>query len=768
MQHVFVSYAHEDRELCQRVVGALEASGLPVWWDDHLKPASSWDRQLESKLQQASVVIVVWTALSVQRDFVRSEAYRGYDSGKLIQLRMEDCDLPIGLDRIQAQDLLEWTGDTSDSRWRKVLSWIADFRNQARTQDEVTNEAIDLNPQASVLASTRRTLSSITDFLTNADRPWPLRRHVENQRALLSRDADFLSSTAHDLAFVGDIGVGKSTAINFIYGLLTTAGKEGGAKRGALEHGSGRVTLCEIHIQRHDRLGVRVVPLDPQEAHQLIADFCHAKWQSHHGHPADRGGGITSEFEKALRNMIGLPKTRDTEKKLFDPLDGVIASIQSEDQLRDVVLARLQLETRTTTERFFHGPTASPEGMLWLKNTFREFNFGLAPGMPLPARIEVLIPDFAANDHSLDLSVIDTKGVDKITIRKDLDTRLHNGRTTTVLCSRFPDAPGTSVQLLLTHLHDTFGDGLSEGRVCLLVLPRGAEALETTDGTGDRVTSVADGYAFKRDQVITELRAAGHADLPVLFFDAVADSPVEATSFLLSNIMRQRSRAADRLQLLCADVEETIRHHQDAALRAALSEAARRLTAFLAANADLGESQRPPFSLLLSTIRSVAHPQTVWASTRRHGDYDGLNAIHLIGVGASQDAANRSDRWWHSFNAFLRSVATEDELVAAKRALQQVADRAEVLRREFLDAVRSASDDTFVGPLSDAELWQRCIGEYGSGNGYKQRVADHLEAWFRERLNLDRELQEKINAAWKATVIKPLAQIAEEGPSNWR
>jgi hypothetical protein len=48
----------------------------------------------------------------------------------------------------------------------------------------------------------------------------------------------------------------------------------------------------------------------------------------------------------------------------------------------------------------------------------------------------------------------------------------------------------------------------------------------------------------------------------------------------------------------------------------------------------LGAREKLAYAEALSTIRGVRYASTLWAATRRKGEYSGLNIIHLIGVGA--------------------------------------------------------------------------------------------------------------------------------------
>ena len=65
MSHVFISYSHEDREVARRYASALEAAGLAVWWDDHLRSGEAFDEKIEAALRAASAVVVLWSKTSL-------------------------------------------------------------------------------------------------------------------------------------------------------------------------------------------------------------------------------------------------------------------------------------------------------------------------------------------------------------------------------------------------------------------------------------------------------------------------------------------------------------------------------------------------------------------------------------------------------------------------------------------------------------------------------------------------------------------------------
>ncbi|EPX85251.1 TIR domain-containing protein [Salipiger mucosus] len=122
---VMISYAREDRRYLEGVCAALEAEGIETWWDGAIAPGANWDAEIERALAEVDAVLVLWTPRSVGRDTVRNEADDARSRRKLLPLIMEPCKPPLFFRLAQAVDLSDWTGDTSDPEWRRVLDRIA-------------------------------------------------------------------------------------------------------------------------------------------------------------------------------------------------------------------------------------------------------------------------------------------------------------------------------------------------------------------------------------------------------------------------------------------------------------------------------------------------------------------------------------------------------------------------------------------------------------------------------------------------------------------
>ncbi len=625
------------------------------------------------------------------------------------------------------------------------------------------------NPQLGYLEMAEETLDAVNAFLSEEDHPWPLRRQMERRRDDLLKASSFLSRINHKVAFIGDIGVGKSTALSFLFDLLVPVSLADKAiNRVVLETGAGGTTICEVHVKKGPEFGISLLPMEDGELRQLVADLCAAKWGASHGGQKENSSsdsiGVSREAERAIRNMSGLVRRREMSdgKTIYhDPLQELAKSCSSEDEFRTRVLDLMQLADRTQRE-IWYDSASRKHPMEWVTETFKMVNNGRLKEVSLPRSIDLLVPEFGKSFGDLEITVIDTKGVDDVAVREDLDLRLKDSRTAVVFCSRFNDAPGTSARALLQHMRQTFSDRFDTGKVSILALPRAGEARAVKDDMGEHALTDAEGYTFKGMQVSGELAADDMPGVPMLFFNVEADDAAKVRGELFAQLSRMREAAAERLLDLCAAVEELIENHETQAMSAAVEEVASRLSSFLQANRRLGARERLAHVDAIATIRGVRYASTLWAATRRSGVYSGLNLVHQVGIGAARDARLRCNSWFKSLDAFLNALKADAGLALAEKTIEQIGKSAAASKATFIENAQRAGMEVYREPLTQSSIWLECASEWGRGPGFKTRVADRLDQWFGENAGLKEKLEEIATGFWEQLVISPLLHLSEE------
>lgn len=626
------------------------------------------------------------------------------------------------------------------------------------------------NPDRDTLQLAEETLSRATAFSRTANAPWPLQRQLERQNELLVTTARYLAHIAHNIAFVGEIGVGKSTALSFLYDLLLPV-KESAklTDRVLLEAGGGGTTVCEVCIGRGPEFGIVVQPMLDTELRQLVADLCTSKWrQSPQASPnQSKSVGIGREYERAIRNMAGLTTRRDTTPDggttRRDLLAELVVRCKSEDELRTTVLDAMQLPNRDQREIWFDSTqAASPH--TWLADCFKAINNGRHPDFLLPRSIDLIVPDFAAAEVGLDVTIIDTKGVDDLAVREDIDMRLRDPRTAIVLCTRFNDAPSQAVRVLLQHMRKTFPEQLAARKLSVLALPRSGEATSMKDDAGEFAIDDADGYELKLDQIRRTI--SGPEDdlhgIPFHFLNVEVNDPASVRSSILNQVARMRRTQSDRIRDLRTAIEDLIENHEIEAVNAAMEEIVTQLRAFLASNSELSPKRQDAHRKALAAVNQVHHA-TLWASARRNGQYSGLSIGHQTGIGAARDGYLRTDDWFKGVQMRLNEMKDNPGLHPARNAISQIEHSVLASRTVFADALQTAGVEVYREPLLQAnDLWTECAQQWGRGTGFRSRVHDRIAGWFEDRADLQDELESVTKVLWNNKVVQPILRLVKE------
>ena len=118
---IFISYSHQNRDFAARLADAMTAHGLRVWWDRDLIAGTEFADVIEAQLDGARVVVTLWSAESVKSAFVRDESARALRADKLLPLRIEDVELPLGFGQTHTLDLIGWAGESDSANLQHLL-----------------------------------------------------------------------------------------------------------------------------------------------------------------------------------------------------------------------------------------------------------------------------------------------------------------------------------------------------------------------------------------------------------------------------------------------------------------------------------------------------------------------------------------------------------------------------------------------------------------------------------------------------------------------
>ncbi|RJF88637.1 XRE family transcriptional regulator [Oleomonas cavernae] len=572
-------------------------------------------------------------------------------------------------------------------------------------------------------------------------------------RETLLATADYVGRIDHALAWIGAVGIGKTTALSHLTNLVYP--DSAGRPRAIFPTSGGRTTTSEVVVRAAPAFSVTVEPKGEDEVRLLVREFVDAV--------ADGKGGISTELERAIRSMADLPKRKDSSdpKALLDPvkelLDG--ASGAREDVVHAIV-TRMRLEQRTETQMFMSENNTS--GLQWLSSVVTDINFGRHPRVSIPDRVIVFLPKSAIRKSPYDLTIIDTKGIHGTTDRPDLQALTADSRALSILCCAFNDAPGQEPLSILKGLKEMGSDALDRQRVALLVLPRGDEAIRVIDDLGEPVESVEEGYAYRSRQIQDSLKAANLPPVPVIFFNVADEGAGVVWQEISQQVDQIRQRQLERLERftgLAAELRTNADAHRIQQARVTLAKEA---------IAIANDYEVIPGSVSVAQKRllqelKASHPSSIAAAALRNGSWYNLDVHHMVGTGVRADANLRTSELVARIKGRLDGL--QNQFASTPEAVALVETLAEDLsdwHQEFLVRAQSIGRNTFKPYLdNDVEFWADLRKRYGQGAGYRDDIVAKVDKWFEgSALNPARsKVDARLADAWKELMLSKLVEI---------
>ena len=611
-----------------------------------------------------------------------------------------------------------------------------------------------MHPERETIWAAERAMQALHEFENSNDFDQILQNPLTNLRKRITAEVDFIRHTEHGIAFIGEIGVGKTTALSFVTNLLVP---DGDKKTSVFPTGSGRMTVCEVAIKIAPTHGIAVDSMDEEEVRLLVTDLVNGV--------ASGKGGLPSELDRVIRNMADVrrvtirsrksgekPSTIDHLKDLIDRMNDIDAVIAE-------VVAKMKLETRTGTQIILSKDTE--DSMEWLSKNISRINYGQHPEFSVPQRITVLLPLDALRETPYALSVIDTKGVEGTTQRADLMARIEDERTVTVLCCSFADAPGNVPMSIMRDAIDSGTDAIEANRICLLALPRNDEALKIVDDTGNRPTSVEEGYAIREGQIEQQFATEGLPNVPVNFFHVETDSPEDVWAWLIERIGAIRLAKVARINRHVEAANNLVTNADVAKTREARTAIADTMRKAAERFRELPPVIRPASSNLVTEVKNT-HQSSVAASVSRQGDWSQFNAAHILGQGVRRDVNLRTNDTFIRIDEAIEGLKDDyGHLADVDQFLENLRDDIQEWRKELLSRGALAGRMLYAPHLTSqaGALWQACYDRYGEGGGYRVDVSQQFQTHFdtnQDALATALKVENQVKALWIQMVIDAL------------
>jgi hypothetical protein len=114
-----------------------------------------------------------------------------------------------------------------------------------------------------------------------------------------------------------------------------------------------------------------------------------------------------------------------------------------------------------------------------------------------------------------------------------------------------------------------------------------------------------------------------------------------------------------------------------------------------------------------------------------------------------------------------------DDVGPVRSAIDALGEDIEGARQDFLRQVQDFANrnlTSYFEEEADPELWERIVGEWGRGGGYRGRISVRFDEWFEddELSNRIESIKEQMDELWLKTVVHRLETARAEARSGTR
>lgn len=606
-------------------------------------------------------------------------------------------------------------------------------------------------------------------------RDYLVRHTLESRRERVVRVRSLLAIDRFDLVFIGKVGTGKTTAICSLFGLV------GDFERGKppklkteplLATGSGRSTICEVEIATGAQTAIEVDPLTTDEMRALLEDFRDSIFARLHPERYERPtDGLPAEVERAIRNVVSLSEV-ERDGKRIDPALERAREAGDGAAFLEALLQDADLPSRGET-RIVAELANERE---WLLETFKELNVGKRRTFSIPKRIRILLgPTLVAGDQPAPVGrVVDTKGLDEILVRTDIDAYIERDDTLCLFTSSFAGAPdGEALNYVERHLLDRTSG--FDRRCILLVLPRHGEAAQVLGPDGG---AVEDEHAGEAIRTATILGAFQNRGLPfsrenVLYYDARrgysrdrlldADSATEGRAAFFNGVSQivtfRRQHLLDQARSLEEELNKLL--GGSSVLQAADSRIVADAQALLRQSAIDVNADDFIFGLM-AYLRQKRRAIQFHALNRRFGVHNETSLFEIAKARGQDLVRTATQQEFKRVSENLEQLceqASEDVAPFLGELQEQLRIRYESYLKTVATTVRGIVED-LLEPLDlSNEFWRAAIAEWGKGPGYWDRVSNDYEQGLD---GVSDEIRESAVGAWRSEVTEPLRRFLSE------
>jgi len=354
----------------------------------------------------------------------------------------------------------------------------------------------------------------ISDFTINSEKE-TIQAKLKNIHKLYK----IFKNEQYNIAFIGNVGVGKTSAIAHSLNLTYKNKQKRGKIKEILPINTGNTTICEIRLKFTDESSsIELIPYTKEaftiEILETIKELRGAE------------KSVTIEISRAIQHMVDYDKWSDNEKNIFINL--------SQKDAETMFFKKLNLDERIQKKISYQGDDLEKE-KIWLEDEVRKINYGENISCSLPQTIILNINSKLITEQiNKNYTIIDTKGfgVENVVGRADILSYTKEVNTICILCSSYNNAPESkNIEILELAKNDI-------SKIGLLVIDRN-NSQNAKDNRGKEIDDRDELLAIKETHIQSSFQSKNlhNLKIPIEFYDIKEDDETILLDFL-DNIIK--------------------------------------------------------------------------------------------------------------------------------------------------------------------------------------------------------------------------------------
>jgi serine/threonine protein kinase len=134
---VMISYSRDTKKTVDKLADTLQKRNLSVWYDEYLHWGDDFTAEIQEKIITSSAVLVIWSKSACESDWVKGEADRARKCSKLIQAKIEDCQLPVPFNTLHCGDLASWNETPDAIEINKIIAAVSNLKSAKPESKEI-------------------------------------------------------------------------------------------------------------------------------------------------------------------------------------------------------------------------------------------------------------------------------------------------------------------------------------------------------------------------------------------------------------------------------------------------------------------------------------------------------------------------------------------------------------------------------------------------------------------------------------------------------